>query len=91
MQNIMADYELSQKSREFLDSRDSVPKSSLVSLKIQILFKASMRCLSAMGLRMIICEDLDTDYHKLIPCKFFKDLSSGKQKFNMGAKLLACL
>ena len=32
MQNIMADYELSQKSGEFLDS---VPKSSRVSLKIK--------------------------------------------------------
>ena len=61
-----ADYILSQKNPE---------NSAILTVQIRrvhkcpwkskILFKASMRCLSAIGLRMSVCEDLDTDYHIL--------------------------
>ena len=46
-----------------------------------------MRCLYAMGLRMIICEDLDTDYHKLFLANFIK----WKTKIQYGCKIVRML
>ena len=75
MQNIMADYELSQKSREFLDSRDSVPKSSLMSLKIKNIVQSMYSLFVRHGVTKILTLTI-INYSLHI----FKDLLSGKQK-----------